>query len=173
MLAIAELTLKKKTGRGRKSLSPSVRENCCLCVKFGSQGTHNYWNRELVSALKANLFVWCYSCKAGLPIVYCEPRISWTEFVVLVKGISEPFISCIRLHQAPCLVLKMRRMNVKRDSSAQFKFCLPTSVSSPNWIPLGRKTQKHLLDSVADEELAVYHQVSRTTKRVESNWSKT
>ena len=38
MSAIAELTLRKKTGRGRKSLSPSVRDNCRLCVKFGSQG---------------------------------------------------------------------------------------------------------------------------------------
>ena len=38
MSAIAELTLTKKTGRGRKSLSPSVRDNCRLCVKFGSQG---------------------------------------------------------------------------------------------------------------------------------------
>ena len=28
----------KKTSRGRKSLSPSVRDKCCLCVKFGSQG---------------------------------------------------------------------------------------------------------------------------------------
>ena len=38
MSAIAELTLTKKTGRGKKSLSPSVRDNCRLCVKFGSQG---------------------------------------------------------------------------------------------------------------------------------------
>ena len=41
MSAIAELTPKKKTGRGRKSLSPSVRDNCRLCgcsfkVKFGN-----------------------------------------------------------------------------------------------------------------------------------------
>ena len=40
MSAIAELTPKKETGRGRKSLSPSVRVNCRLCVKFGSQGDH-------------------------------------------------------------------------------------------------------------------------------------
>ena len=37
MSTITELTLKKKTCRGRKSLSPSVGDNCCLCVKFGSQ----------------------------------------------------------------------------------------------------------------------------------------
>ena len=36
--AIAELTLRKKIGRGRNSLSPSMRDNCRLCVKFGSQG---------------------------------------------------------------------------------------------------------------------------------------
>ena len=45
MSAIAELTPKKKTGRGRKSLSSSVRDNCHLCgclfkVKFGSQARH-------------------------------------------------------------------------------------------------------------------------------------
>ena len=48
MSAIAELTPKKKTGRGRKSLSPPVRDNCHLCVKFGSQGDHI--GTELVSA---------------------------------------------------------------------------------------------------------------------------
>ena len=40
MSTIAELTSKKKTGRGRKSLSPSVKDNFCLCVKFGSKGDH-------------------------------------------------------------------------------------------------------------------------------------
>ena len=42
MSAIAELTPKKKTGRGRKSLSLSVRDNCQtgLCFKSGSQGDH-------------------------------------------------------------------------------------------------------------------------------------
>ena len=37
----------------------------------------------------------------------------------------------------------------ERDSRARFKRCFPTSVSSPDWIPLGRKSQKHVLDSVA------------------------
>ena len=32
MSVIVELTLKKKTGRGRKSLSPSVKDNFRLCV---------------------------------------------------------------------------------------------------------------------------------------------
>ena len=45
MSAIAELTPKKKSGRARKSLSPSVRDNRRLCgcsfkVKFGSQALH-------------------------------------------------------------------------------------------------------------------------------------
>ena len=39
-LAIAELAPKKKTCRGRKSLCPSVRDNCHLGVKFGSRGDH-------------------------------------------------------------------------------------------------------------------------------------
>ena len=55
MSAIAELTLTKKTGSGRKTLSPSMRDNCRLRVKSGSEGDHIYWNRELaVSALKAD-----------------------------------------------------------------------------------------------------------------------
>ena len=37
----------------------------------------------------------------------------------------------------------------ERDSIARFKRCFPTSVSSPDWIPLGKKIQKHVLDSVA------------------------
>ena len=61
-------------------------------------------------------------------------------------------------YQAPCLVLKTLRAKVKRDSSAQFKSCLPTSVSLPDWIPLRRKIQKHVHDSVADEELVVDRQ---------------
>ena len=40
MSSIAELTSKKKTGKGRKLLSPSVKENFHLCVKFGSKGDH-------------------------------------------------------------------------------------------------------------------------------------
>ena len=44
MSAIAEFTLKKKTGKGRKSLPPSVRDNqgdnYHLHVKFGSQEDH-------------------------------------------------------------------------------------------------------------------------------------
>ena len=40
MSSIAELTSKKKTDKGRKSLSPSVKENFHLRVKFGSKGDH-------------------------------------------------------------------------------------------------------------------------------------
>ena len=67
MSAIAELTLTKKTGRGRKSLSPSVRDNCRLCVKFGSQGdqigTENLQFQPSKQAgsfdvILANLYVW-------------------------------------------------------------------------------------------------------------------
>ena len=38
MLGITKITPKKKNGRARKLLSPSVGDNCHLCVKFGSQG---------------------------------------------------------------------------------------------------------------------------------------
>ena len=39
-------------------------------------------------------------------IEYSEPTISRTEFAVLVERKSKPFISSIRLCQAPCLGLK-------------------------------------------------------------------
>ena len=86
----------------------------------------------------------CTFESVGVPKEYCEPRKSWTEFVVLVEGKSEPLISSIRLCQAPCLVLQTRRVKVKRDSNARFNRCLPTSDSLPDWIPLARKTQKHV-----------------------------
>ena len=161
MSAIAELTPKKKIGRGRKLLSPSVRDNCHSCVKFGSlwqPPTQTFLGGSSrvpsCSCLRGRLSVWgimlepktCFSrqstqefdviltkCeKVGLPVEYCEPWISRTEFVVLVEGKSEPFISCICLCQVPCLVLKTRRVKVKRDPSARFKRCLPTSVSLPD-----------------------------------------
>ena len=119
MSVIAELTLRKKTRRGRKSLSPSVRDNCRLCVKFGSQGdqigTENLQfqpSRQTGSftVILAKLYMWkCWIA---------------TEFVVPEERKSEPFISCIRSCQAPCLVLKTRGVKVKRDSSARFKRCL-------------------------------------------------
>ena len=151
----------KKTGRGRKSLSPSVRDNCRLCVKLVLRwiileprtcfSPQSRWARLM-------WFSQSCSCESvGLSIEYFEPRISRTEFVVLMEGKS-PFVSCICLCQAPCLALKTRRVKVRRDSSARFKRCLPTSVSSPDWIPLGWKIQKHVHDSVADEELAVDRQ---------------
>ena len=89
-------------------------------------------------------------------------KIGRTEFVVLVEGKSEPFIRCINLRQAPCLVLKTRRVKVKRDSSAgssaAFQRRFLQVVSSPDWIPFGRQIQKHVHDSVADEEVAVDRQ---------------
>ena len=39
--------------------------------------------------------------------------------------------------------------NWESESEEWLKRCLPTSVSSPDWILLGRKIQKHVLDSVA------------------------
>ena len=89
-------------------------------------------------------------------------RIGRTKFVVLVEGESEPFIRCINLCQAPCLVLKTRRVKVRRDSSAGsspvFQRRFLQLVPSPDWTPFGRKIQKHVRDSLADEEVAVDRQ---------------
>ena len=69
----------------------------------------------------------CVSCtceSVGLPIEHCEPRMSRTEFVVLVEGKPEPFIICIRYCQVPCLVLKMRRVRALPSCLCRIEFHL-------------------------------------------------
>ena len=66
LLAITELTPKKKTSSGRKSLSSSVRGYCGLWVKFGSKGDHIETENLIVLATGsfdvslnlAKLYVW-------------------------------------------------------------------------------------------------------------------
>ena len=66
----------KKTSRGRKSLSSSVRDNCCLCVKFGSQGIILEL-RTCFSALKADGLVWCDSCETvRVKVMDCQKNIA-------------------------------------------------------------------------------------------------
>ena len=77
MSVIAELTTKKKTDRGRKSLSPSVRELSSVCQIWFSWGS--YRNRELVSALKVDGLVGCDSRKAVLVKCWIANRILRAE----------------------------------------------------------------------------------------------
>ena len=82
MSAITELTPKKKTGRGRNSFSPCVRDNCYLCgcsfkVKFGSQarqiGTENLFQpSKQKGSFGVILAKLCES--VGLPVKYCEDK---------------------------------------------------------------------------------------------------
>ena len=65
---------------------------------------------------------------------FLEPRISRTKFVVLVELKSEPFISCTRVCQAP----ESEKSESEDRFNAQFKCCLPKSVSLPDLIPLDR-----------------------------------
>jgi len=78
----------KKTSRGRKSLSPSVWDNCCLCVKFGSQGIIFELRTSFSPQSRRAHLMWfsrsCMSESDGLPIEYCEPRIGRTEFQAVV-----------------------------------------------------------------------------------------
>ena len=164
MSAIAELTLKKETSRGRKSLSPSVRVNYRLGVKFGPQGDH-IGTESLFQLSKqsgsfdvflAKLFVWKFWIANR--ILRAEDRSDWvcSSCRRKIRALHQCYLY---LCQVPCLVVKTRRVKVtKRDSSSRFNRCLPTSVSSPYWIPLGRKIQRHVRDNVADEELAVDRQ---------------
>ena len=127
------------------------------CPKFSQQMQKHEFTR---SSYRQNGRVSCTCESVGLLIENCKPRISWTEFVVLVGGKSEPFISCIHLCQVPCTALKTRRVKVKRNSSAWFKYYLPTSVLFSRLNSNGQKNSE-IHDSVADEELAVDHQEGR------------
>ena len=82
-----------------------------LCDKFGSQGDQIGTKNVFQPSKQTRGLVWWSSRKENIAI---EPRISRTQFVVLVEGKRKAFISCIRLRQAPCLVLKTRRVRVKR-----------------------------------------------------------
>ena len=141
-----------KTGRGRKSLSPSVRDNCRLCVKLVLRGIILEPRISFSPQSRRARLLWFshsrFTCeRVGLPIEYCKPRIGRTEFIVLEEGKSEPFIRCIGLCQAPCLVLKTRRVKLKRR-----RFLCPIEFHCI------KKIQKHVHDSVADEEIAVDRQ---------------
>ena len=65
-------------------------------------------------------------CVKVLPIKCCKPRI--------IRK-SEPFISCICLYQAPCLLLKTRRVKARRDwargSSTAFQRCFFCLIGFP------------------------------------------
>ena len=120
-----------------------MRDYCRLCVKCSFQGDHIGTPNLLQSSkqtgsfdvIRATLYVW--KCWIANSILRAENK-SYRGFL-LVEEKSVPFITGIRLCQAPCLVLETRRQQVKRDSSGRFKSCLQTSVSSPDWIPATSK----------------------------------
>ena len=83
MSAIAELTPQKETGRGRRSLSPSMRVNCRLCVKFGPQGDHTGTESSFqlskqagsFDVILAKLYVW--KCWIANRILRAEDKSDW------------------------------------------------------------------------------------------------
>ena len=158
MSAIAELTPKKKTGRGRKSLSSSVRDNCRLCgcsfkVKFGSQARHIGTENLFQPSKQKGSFgvILAKLCESvGLPVKYCEDKSD--------RVCSSCGRKIRNLHQLFSFVLSalINSDNENSDSSEErFKRCLPTSVSSPDRSPLSRKIQKEVHGRVADQEIAV------------------
>ena len=141
MSAIAELTPKKKTGRGRKSLSPSVRDNCRLCgcsfkVKFGSQARHIGTENLFQPSKQKGSFgvILAKLCESvGLPVKYCEDKSD--------RVCSSCGRKIRNLHQLFSFVSSalINSDNENSDSSEErFKRCLPTSVSSPDRRPLSR-----------------------------------
>ena len=110
-----------------------------LCVKFGSQG-------DQIGT--ENLFQ--PSMQTGSFVVILAKRILRAE-----DKSDRVCSSCGRkmktLHQLYSFVSSALFSSENRESESEewLKRCLPTSVSSPDWILLGRKIQKHVLDSVA------------------------
>ena len=158
MSAIAELTPKKKTGRGRRSLSPSVRDNCRLCgcsfkVKFGSQARHIGTENLFQPSKQKGSFgvILAKLCESvGLPVKYCEDKSD--------RVCSSCGRKIRNLHQLFSFVLSalINSDNENSDSSEErFKRCLPRSVSSPDRSPLSRKIKKQVHGRVADQEIAV------------------
>ena len=158
MSAIAELTPKKKTGRGRKSLSPSVRDNCRLCgcsfrVKFGSQARHIATENLFQPSKQKGSFgvILAKLCESvGLPVKYCEDKSD--------RVCSSCGRKIRNLHQLFSFVSSalINSENEDIDSSEErFKRCLPTLVSSPDRSPLSRKIHKQVHSRVAHQEIAV------------------
>ena len=110
-----------------------------LCVKFDSQG-------DQIGT--ENLFQ--PSMQTGSFVVILAKRILRAE-----DKSDRVCSSCGRkmktLHQLYSFVSSalFSSENWESESEEWLKRCLPTSVSSPDWILLGRKIQKHVLDSVA------------------------
>ena len=158
MSAIAELTPKKKTVRGRKSLSPSVRDNFRLCgcsfkVKFGSQARHIGTENLFQPSKQKGSFgvILAKLCESvGLPVKYCEDKSD--------RVCSSCGRKIRNLHQLFSFVSSalINSDNEDIDSSEErFKRCLPTSVSSPDRSPPSRKIQKQVHGRVADQEIVV------------------
>ena len=123
-----------------------MRNNRRLCVKFGFQGDHigavNLFQSSKQTGwfdvIRAKLYVWkCWITNSTL-----RAKDKSYRALVLVEGKSVPLITCIRLYQAPCLVLETRREKVKRDSSAAFPHLFLRQIK---WLPIrlslaGRQT---------------------------------
>ena len=80
----------RKEDQQRKKIAFSfcVRHNCCLCVKFGSQGIIFELRTCFSPQSRRSHLMWfsrsCMSESDGLPIEYCKPRIGRTEFQAVV-----------------------------------------------------------------------------------------
>ena len=77
----------RKEDQQRKKIAFSfcVRHNCCLCVKFGSQGIIFELRTCFSPQSRRSRLMWfsrsCTSESDGLPIEYCKPRIAGSDWV--------------------------------------------------------------------------------------------
>ena len=104
------------------------RDNCCLCVKFGSQGfiiigTENLFqpSKQMGSfdVILVKLYVWkWWIANRVLRAMDRSDRVS----SCFVEGKSEPFIMCIRLCQRALFSSENEKSETEeRDSSAAFQ----------------------------------------------------
>ena len=110
-----------------------------LCYKFGSQG-----NQMVLRTCFSPQIRW-----GGSFDLVLARRIVWA-----VDKSDRVYSSCGRKmktrHQLNSFVSSaLFSSENEKSESAWFKRCFPMLVSLLDWIPLGRKIQKHVLDSVA------------------------
>ena len=147
-------TKKKKTGRGRKTLLPSVKDYCRLCgcsfkVQYGSLarqiGTENLFQP---SKQKGSIgVVLAKQCdEVGLKVTRSESK---SDRVCAACGRK------IRnKHQLFCFVASALQ-DPETESQERFKRCLPTSVSSPERSPVNKKMLRKGVEESASQKRQV------------------
>lgn len=143
MSAVVNVTPKKKTGRGRKPLLPSVKDFCRLCgcsfkVQYG-ESARNISTENLFQA----------SRKKGITGVVLARSCEDVGLIVTVSSSKSDRVcqACAQkirnMHQLYSFVAAALQKDEGKEID-RFKRCLPTSISSPERSPAQRKIRKSI-----------------------------